>query len=555
MPNLRLQKYVTVKIADTDDHSGDFREIQAARCANSPLLSGRHPAFFVVTEDTAADDSGLNRAGILRGTNKPTLSTSPVGAAFDDCYDFDGVDLGDDSCGVDCGAEGVGISAAPFTFELWFQADAGGLGRTQILAGKWGGSEPTKNYEIALTDTNKVIVGVEDTTPVTVTVTGTTTIVAGTVYHVALVLNGTTLTLYLNGSSEGTASVTAMQSPDLLTPLWIGRDDRVDAASIYPFDGRIDEVRLSSSARYTSNFTPSTTPFADDADTLGLWHFDAIEQREVYAFGQCVYPSTTGRVMAKRIGNDDSRDVYAIGCCYRVADGCFFPDGQWLVTVAGYAGCPEINGQYTVIAGAGGYWEDLPFTSVCGGSPSLEVRWRCPTISIEVGNWRLDIAAMTPSSSVDNWIWPFDYSTNEVQRISRSGTVTAGTFTLSFDGQGPTSGIPFNATFAQVQSALEGLSNIAPGDVVCTGGPLPTDIDVEFQNTYAGDNVPQMTDDDSGLIGIGATITVSTITQGDSSSGNPPLSFSEPNELVFEPGGSQLSCCDASGATVTVQLV
>lgn len=35
-----------------------------------------------------------------------------------------------------------------------------------------------------------------------------------------------------------------------------------------------DEIRVSSSARYTSNFTPSHTPLAVDASTVALWHFD-----------------------------------------------------------------------------------------------------------------------------------------------------------------------------------------------------------------------------------------------------------------------------------------
>jgi hypothetical protein len=39
------------------------------------------------------------------------------------------------------------------------------------------------------------------------------------------------------------------------------------------FTGLIDEVRLSNTARYTgASFTPQTTPFSSDANTVGLWH-------------------------------------------------------------------------------------------------------------------------------------------------------------------------------------------------------------------------------------------------------------------------------------------
>ncbi|MEW6079765.1 MAG: LamG-like jellyroll fold domain-containing protein [Thermodesulfobacteriota bacterium] len=41
-----------------------------------------------------------------------------------------------------------------------------------------------------------------------------------------------------------------------------------------PFSGRIDEVRVSDSVRYTADFSPPAGNFTTDADTVGLWHFD-----------------------------------------------------------------------------------------------------------------------------------------------------------------------------------------------------------------------------------------------------------------------------------------
>ena len=61
---------------------------------------------------------------------------------------------------------------------------------------------------------------------------------------------------------------------------------------------------------------------------------------------------------------------------------------------------------------------------------------------------------------------------NDVQTLSLSGNPTGGTFTLSFGGQ-TTAAIPFNATAAQVQAALQALSSIGAGNVACAGGPLP----------------------------------------------------------------------------------
>jgi hypothetical protein len=59
--------------------------------------------------------------------------------------------------------------------------------------------------------------------------------------------------------------------------------------------------------------------------------------------------------------------------------------------------------------------------------------------------------------------------TSEVQTATITGGPTGGTFTLTYSGQ-TTAPIAFNATGATVQTALEALSNLAPGDLVVTGG-------------------------------------------------------------------------------------
>ncbi len=79
---------------------------------------------------------------------------------------------------------------------------------------------------------------------------------------------------------------------------------------------------------------------------------------------------------------------------------------------------------------------------------------------------------------------------NERQRVYVRGMVTGDTFTLTFAGQ-TTAPIAYNATGAtfdaNILSALEGLSNIAPGDVAVASAR------VTFIGTYAATNVPTMT--------------------------------------------------------------
>ena len=104
---------------------------------------------------------------------------------------------------------------------------------------------------------------------------------------------------------------------------------------------------------------------------------------------------------------------------------------------------------------------------------------------------------------------------DEVQTVTVTGTPTGGTYTLTFSGE-TTAGIAFDATASVVQDALEALSNIAPGDVVCAGGPHPdTAITVTFGGAYDAMDVPQMTASAVGLTG-GTTpaVTVTTTTPG-----------------------------------------
>lgn len=106
-------------------------------------------------------------------------------------------------------------------------------------------------------------------------------------------------------------------------------------------------------------------------------------------------------------------------------------------------------------------------------------------------------------------------STNEVQRITVTGSPSGGTFTLTLNGQ-TTAAIAYNANAAAVQSALEALSNVTPGDVICTGGALPaTPVDVEFRGSLRQADITSMTADDALLSGgTSPEVTISTPTPG-----------------------------------------
>lgn len=103
---------------------------------------------------------------------------------------------------------------------------------------------------------------------------------------------------------------------------------------------------------------------------------------------------------------------------------------------------------------------------------------------------------------------------NEIQTVSIAGGPTGGTFTLTYDGQ-TTAAIAWNATAAAVDAALEALSNIGAGNVICTGPPPPgTAITVEFTGALAGQDVALMTIDTTNLTGGAPVGSVAETTTG-----------------------------------------
>lgn len=91
--------------------------------------------------------------------------------------------------------------------------------------------------------------------------------------HLAYVRDGAALRIYVNGilADAGTALNYTGPTP---TEFHLG-------LFVNPVSGNewgkfvVDELRVSSVARYTGNFVP-TVVFATDTDTLGLWHFDEV---------------------------------------------------------------------------------------------------------------------------------------------------------------------------------------------------------------------------------------------------------------------------------------
>lgn len=149
-------------------------------------------------------------------------------------------------------------------------------------------------------------------------------------YHIALVRrNGTTLEAYVDGvRSYQNNSYTAKLTTD--QPLKIGRGAGIsnslwtDADSNSMF-GWLDEIRISTVARYDgNNFTPQTTPFENDADTVLLLHCNDYNGSTTFIDdgGQTITESTRPALTPTVLGNAAiSTSEYKIGSSSYVGDG------------------------------------------------------------------------------------------------------------------------------------------------------------------------------------------------------------------------------------------
>lgn len=111
--------------------------------------------------------------------------------------------------------------------------------------------------------------------------------------HIAFQRNGSEISLWINGTKDSTTGSFSGSLYDDSNSIKIGYGND----SGQEFDGYIDEFRVSNTARYTSSFTPSTTAFTEDSNTLLLIHSDTTN-------GSTTFTDSSG--VDGGLGNDQS---------------------------------------------------------------------------------------------------------------------------------------------------------------------------------------------------------------------------------------------------------
>ena len=111
-----------------------------------------------------------------------------------------------------------------------------------------------------------------------------------------------------------------------------------------------------------------------------------------------------------------------------------------------------------------------------------------------------------PAASAPTAIGPFEDQLLDEQQTVRTTNATGGTFTLTFKGQ-TTAPIPFNATGAQIDAALEALSTVGANNIQTSGGPANTaNVNVFFRRALQQTNQEQITANGAALTGTAPTV-------------------------------------------------
>ena len=216
-------------------------------------------SLFIVVLSGCGSGLELAKKAIQQGTGSSSSSGGAASSAFGSAYTFDGVD---DRVNISQSS----TSTSTYTLEAFVTIPSVVAARNKtIVYFNYG----TTSLYLKVTAGDKFeyqLLGAACSgNP---WITGTSTIVDGQKYHVAFAHDGSWGRIFVNGTQELQTSSGANAGCNTTTAA-IGGDT---AANYFP--GTIDEVRYSNIARYTANFTPTTVPFTNDANTVLLFHFE-----------------------------------------------------------------------------------------------------------------------------------------------------------------------------------------------------------------------------------------------------------------------------------------
>ncbi|WP_354684451.1 DUF2341 domain-containing protein [Cupriavidus necator] len=225
------------------------------------------------------DSSRWTRVLTSTGTTPPTLSSAQSKFGGNSVFcSGNGYLYANDATELNPGAN-------DFTIDGWFYPTTVAAGNAMLITKRTNASTfgPFVLYRSGATLSIQLST---NGTSVTQSLLSVGTLTANTWHHVALVRQGPTVTLYLNGVSLGTMSVGAgVALVTNTTQLLFGGDTNTNY-----FTGYLDEWRIINGvAAYTGAFTPPTAAYADEVSTRRTFG-----QPAPYAYSKLLSTPLTG---------------------------------------------------------------------------------------------------------------------------------------------------------------------------------------------------------------------------------------------------------------------
>jgi hypothetical protein len=295
---------------------------------------------------------------------------------------------------------------------------------------------------------------------------------ANTWVHLAIVKSGSTVTGYQNGTqvlSGSGATDPFPASGNFIIGSWTNGTSEF-------WTGYISNVRLSNTVRYSGSFTPSTTPFTSDANTLFLacqsatFVDNSTNNFTITANGNSVptqfnpfgWTNTTGSSAAYSVTNyggsmyfDGSGDYLTSPSNTAFAVGTIFTFEMWI-----YPTASPNNTNYFVVNTSDGFQVGFNGTSAWGIA-NATVAWLLTTSTLPVLNaWNHIAICRTGTGTNQTSIY-----LNGVQVANgtvSTGFTTAGVASIggSSNGTGPFTGYISNVRLVKGQALYT--SNFAP---------------------------------------------------------------------------------------------
>lgn len=251
-----------IRISSTARYSGSYTVPTAAFVPDSNTKFLLHCDGTNNSTDFIPD-AGVTRSAIgLEADNETHISTdqSQFGVSS---AEFDGTsDI--------LVTNGPNLGAGEWTIEMWARFDS--VSGVRVLYDDRNSANNTAGTVLLYTNGTTLYFNSQQVNKIT----GGVTLATNTWYHIAVSKDGSNnIRLFVDGSETGTSYTDANTFSQLDGEGYFGSNHQTPGA--HGFDGYLDEIRFSTTARYTSNFTPSTEQFTNDANTLLLIHADGSE--------------------------------------------------------------------------------------------------------------------------------------------------------------------------------------------------------------------------------------------------------------------------------------